>query len=154
MISTLRKKRYRQRQNFPQHILFYRDGVSESQYGMIYLDELPQAEAGCLAFGEAKGQKAPYKPKITMLVVGKRHHTRFYPKENAPAQAKMTNLQAGLIIDHTVVTPQYHDFYLQSHDCPEGTARAGHYVVIVNESWYTPRMLHDTVNFSFSHHNE
>jgi hypothetical protein len=107
--------------------------------------------AACLAFGLEKGQETPYKPKITMLVVGKRHHTRFYLKIDLPAGAKNTNLNAGLIIDHTVVNPQYDNFYLQSHDSPEGTARSGDYVVIVNESGYTPELLHNTVSFSFSH---
>ncbi|TVY81280.1 putative protein tag-76 [Lachnellula suecica] len=125
----------------PNEILFYRDGVSESQYGMVYLDELPKVKAGCLAIGE-KRQIPGYDPKITMLVVGKRHHTRFYPKDS-PKDKVGKNLNPGLVIDHTIVTPQYDNFYLQSHDSPEGTARSGHYVVISNDSGYTPEKLQE-----------
>ncbi len=51
------------------------------------------------------------------------------------------------------------NFYLQSHSCMDlspverpprgnylGTARSGHYVVIVNQSGYTPDMLQDIVS--------
>jgi len=75
----------------PKHILFYRDGVSESQYGMVWLNERPQIEEGCKDAAEelAKqfGTDQRWTPKLTLLVVGKRHHARFFPspmeEENA-----------------------------------------------------------------------
>ena len=58
---------------FPENLLVYRDGVSEGQYQMVLEEELPQLRAAC---------KSVYKkqtiPCITLIVVGKRHHTRFY----------------------------------------------------------------------------
>lgn len=126
----------------PNHILFYRDGVSESQYGMVYGDELHQVKKACTQFG-TKNKLDNYAPAITMLVVGKRHHTRFFPKNIS----ETANLQAGLVIDHTVVTPQFDSFYFQSHDCPEGTARSGHYAVIANESGYTADELQKLASF-------
>jgi hypothetical protein len=95
----------------PQHILFYRDGVSESQYGMVYGDELDRVKKACKKFAENK-RLTNYPPAVTIVVVRKRHHTRFFPKnENAT-----DNLSAGLVIDHTVITLQFDNFYLQSHD--------------------------------------
>lgn len=33
------------KKKLPDHVLFYRDGVSESQYGMVKSEEIPQIEA-------------------------------------------------------------------------------------------------------------
>ena len=59
--------------SFPEKLLIYRDGVSEGQYQMVLDEELPQLRAACeLAYGDQRP------PRITLIVVGKRHHTRFY----------------------------------------------------------------------------
>lgn len=76
-------------------------------------------------------------PKVTLLVVGKRHHTRFFPSSKSGTE----NIPCGLVIDHTVVNPQHFNFYLQSHDSPLGTARSAHCVVITNESEYSASEL-------------
>lgn len=142
----------------PEHILFYRDGVSKSQYGMVYLEELPLIRDGCkYAIDELKLPADTPHPKITLLVVGKRHHTRFLPyfddKQQKmpqgwfPGNKKLDkNLPPGLIIDHTVVNAHQFSFYLQSHDSPQGTARSGHYVVIINESNYSVEKLQEVVS--------
>ena len=58
---------------YPEKLLIYRDGVSEGQYQMVLDEELPQLRAACKSvYGEKK------LPRITLIVVGKRHHTRFY----------------------------------------------------------------------------
>lgn len=71
----------------PKSILFYRDGVSESQYAMVQDKEIPQIDKawnevcevfdGELINGERLDPATP--PKLTFIVVGKRHNTRFYP---------------------------------------------------------------------------
>src|SRR4051794_26269261 len=74
--------------SLPASILFYRDGVSESQYGMVYLEELPKIMDGCsaalasLKLNNKTGitSNAEWRPKLTLIVVTKRHHTRFYPR--------------------------------------------------------------------------
>jgi eukaryotic translation initiation factor 2C len=140
----------------PSHILFYRDGVSESQYGMVHLEELPQIKEGCRrVIASEKLPPTTSLPKITLLVVGKRHHTRFFPYKKSRGYSigdKTTDksLPAGLIIDHTVVNAHQFSFYLQSHDSPLGTAKSGHYVVIVNESEYTSKKLQEIVSKRYS----
>ncbi|KAF7901748.1 uncharacterized protein EAF01_007047 [Botrytis porri] len=129
----------------PEHILFYRDGVSESQYGMVVIDEIPRIKAGCRAAGARNGQVQNWCPKITLLVVGKRHHTRFFPKV-AKTKKFDSNLPSGLLIDSGVVTPNHFSFYLQSHDSALGSARSAHYIVIINESDYTPEIIQETTN--------
>jgi hypothetical protein len=124
---------------FPEHILFSRDGVSESQYSMVKDKELPQIETACKQFGASNG-KPNWKPLITLIVVGKRHHARFYPDPDSEH-----NLRAASCMDSTVVAPDQFNFYLQSHDSPLGTARTDHYVVITNRSGYSAKELQDLV---------
>ncbi|KAF5873532.1 putative piwi-domain-containing protein [Botrytis fragariae] len=145
MIGERLDRYYTVNNDLPEHILFYRDGVSESQYGMVVIDEIPRIKAGCRAAGTRNGKGQNWCPKITLLVVGKRHHTRFFPKL-AKTQKFNNNLSSGLLIDTGVVTPNHFSFYLQSHDSALGTARSAHYIVIINESDYTPESIHKTTN--------
>ena len=58
---------------YPEKLLIYRDGVSEGQYEMVLDEELPKLRAACRdVYEEGK------LPRITLIIVGKRHHTRFY----------------------------------------------------------------------------
>jgi eukaryotic translation initiation factor 2C len=52
----------------PARLIFYRDGVSEGQFAHVLEQELPMIKAAC---AEAK-----INPKITLIIVGKRHHIR------------------------------------------------------------------------------
>ena len=53
-------------------------------------------------------------PAITVIVVGKRHHVRFFPAD--PSQAdKSGNCKAGTVVDREITHPVELDFYLQSH---------------------------------------
>ncbi|TGO14137.1 hypothetical protein BTUL_0057g00030 [Botrytis tulipae] len=114
----------------PAHILFYRDGVGEAQYGMVLEEELPQIRAACANLvARHKGGT----PMITLLVVGKRHHARFFPDNN---KMPNRNLPSGTVVDRGVIDPNRTNFYLQSHDSGLGTARTGHYVLIVDETGY------------------
>lgn len=57
----------------PERIIVYRDGVSESQYQDVLDTEFTQVKEAVEKFFE----KGKTKPKVTILVVGKRHHTRW-----------------------------------------------------------------------------
>ncbi|KAF2805081.1 uncharacterized protein BDZ99DRAFT_396562 [Mytilinidion resinicola] len=61
----------------PGRILFYRDGVSEGQYLEVISKEI---NAVTEAYQAVAGTDAK-KPIITFLIVGKRHHTQFYPNQ-------------------------------------------------------------------------
>ena len=60
----------------PVKIIFYRDGVSEGQFDAVRMEEIAALQAACL-FLQKDGS---YQPKITFIVVQKRHHTRFFPE--------------------------------------------------------------------------
>lgn len=111
----------------PRNILMYRDGVSEGQYEMVRDQELSLIRKECWPIYESA--RLP-QPRITIIIVTKRHHTRFAPKHNADTKA---NCQAGLVVDHSITDMSLWDFFLQPHSTLQGAARPGYYVVIHDE---------------------
>ncbi|CAG8983838.1 hypothetical protein HYALB_00005476 [Hymenoscyphus albidus] len=146
----------------PSHIFFYRDGVSELQLGMVRKEELPQIKGGCgMALKELTSQKKisikAWEPKVIMFVVVKRHHASFFntwlpnpdttqPLSEADQKEEKKNLPAGTLIDTKVVAPFRKEFYLQSHQSDEGTARSACYILIEDESWLTMEQLQEATH--------
>ncbi|KAK4865201.1 hypothetical protein LT330_001824 [Penicillium expansum] len=122
--------------NLPQNILVYRDGVSDGQFAMVLVDELPKIQAAA---------KAVYRgamPNITIIVCGKRHNVRFYPT-NAKDQDRTSNPINGCIVDRGVTRPIFWDFYLQAQAPLQGSARPAHYIVIHDEIFTNPKVNTD-----------
>lgn len=117
--------------SFPENLLVYRDGVSEGQYDQILDQELPQIRNACRQFYPPAATKKGF-PKISIVVCGKRHHTRFYPTDVANAD-RSSNCEPGTIVDRSVTEAGNWDFFVQSHACLQGTARPSHYYVILDE---------------------
>ena len=111
----------------PNKILVYRDGVSEGQYETVLSEELPAFQR---AFEKLYG-KNPH-PKISIIIVGKRHHTRFYPTSTDNCDSK-GNTKNGTVVDRGITMERGWDFFLQAHSCLQGTARPAHYIVIRDE---------------------
>lgn len=112
----------------PENILIYRDGVSEGQYRLILESELPLIRKAIK--GTYPATASP--PKITIVVCGKRHHTRFYPSKIEEAD-RQSNCFPGTVVDRGITEARNWDFFLQSHACLTGTARSCHYFVIHDE---------------------
>lgn len=110
----------------PANVLIYRDGVSEGQY-----DEVMDAEMKAIRAAIKRVYQGPA-PKITFLIVTKRHHVRFYPISAEGCDDK-NNCKNGTIIDRVVTRPWYYDFYLQAQAPLQGSARPAHYVVLHDE---------------------
>jgi hypothetical protein len=133
----------------PTKIVIYRDGVSEGQYQRVLEEELPLVEK---AFEKKYGKKEKW-PKIAIIIVGKRHHTRFYPtcKEDAdynPSRDKGSwNPKAGTVVDRAITHKILREFYLQAHQGLQGTARPAHYVVIKDDISFNADVLEQ-----FTHH--
>lgn len=118
--------------SLPDNILIYRDGVSDGQMNLVLTRELPELRKAC---NDAKFQnyyKKAGPPKISIVIVGKRHHTRFYPAKKEDA-SKSHNCNPGTVVDRGVTQARTWEFYLQAHHCIQGTARPAHYVVILDE---------------------
>ena len=95
--SRLRLWQKTNQQELPENILVYRDGVSEGQYDIVLEEELPRMRTACRKIYPATST-ANSIPKISIVIVGKRHHTRFYPTKVADAD-RSSNPQHGTIVD-------------------------------------------------------
>ena len=115
----------------PENIIIYRDGVSEGQYQILLDVELPLVRAACSKKYPATATKQGF-PKISIIVCGKRHHTRFYPTQEGEAD-RSSNCGPGTIVDRGVTEVRGWDFFLQPHACLQGTARSCHYYVVLDE---------------------
>jgi hypothetical protein len=115
----------------PENIIVYRDGVSEGQFQQVLDLELPLIRNACRQAYPAVATKQGF-PKISIIVCGKRHNTRFYPTAEANAD-KSSNCEPGTVVDRGVTEVHNWDFFLQPHACLQGTARSCHYYVILDE---------------------
>lgn len=115
----------------PENILVYRDGVSEGQYDIVLDQELPALRAACKVVYSAPDTKAS-KPRITIIIVGKRHNTRFYPTKMEEAD-RGGNPMNGTVVDRGVTEARNWDFFLQAHAAIQGTARPVHYYVVYDQ---------------------
>ena len=110
---------------YPANIILYRDGVSEGQYQQVLAKEVTAIEAAAKKLYSPKDGKV----KITVVVCGKRHHTRFYPTNQQDAD-RSNNPPNGVIVDRGVTSEKDWDFFLQAHTGLQGTAKPAHYIVI------------------------
>lgn len=137
-------------QRLPTNILIYRDGessnaqmyrisanmataagVSETQYQAVLDLELKPIQEKCKKrYDEWKTPP----PKITIVIVAKRHHTRFYPTDSAYVDKEhfasrddktkgkyLGNPLNGTLVDRGITMHKGWDFYLQSHVALKGT---------------------------------
>ncbi|KAK2810484.1 hypothetical protein FQN50_002973 [Emmonsiellopsis sp. PD_5] len=116
---------------YPENILVYRDGVSEGQYQVVLDQELPLLQKGCRDIYPAAMTKEG-KPKMSIIIVGKRHNTRFFPSQPHEAD-RSKNPKNGTVVDRGVTDVHNWDFFLQSHTAIQGTARPAHYYVIYDQ---------------------
>lgn len=144
----------------PQKIIYYRDGVSESQWAAVKALEIPQIKA---AWAEVRSDLVnkhklpnernmlPAKLCVTTIIVSKRHHTRFYPTDDSPLRDKSKgNLKPGVVVESGVTSPYWHDFYLNSHIGLQGTVRPCHYIVLEDEAKHAAAALQQ-LTFNLCH---
>ncbi|KAK6339590.1 hypothetical protein TWF718_008986 [Orbilia javanica] len=122
----------------PKAIIIYRDGVSEGQYLHVLTQEFRDIVKACDDF------EPKYRPRITLIVVGKRHHTRFYPAELGASDGT-GNCFPGTVVDRSITDVYNFDFFLQTHKAAIGTARPAHYFVLRCENSYTANDLQKMV---------
>jgi eukaryotic translation initiation factor 2C len=103
------------------------------------------------AFSKVAGTK-PYKPKLTIVICGKRHHTRFYPLEASEAD-RDGNPRPGTVVDRGVTAVYEFDFFLQAHGGLQGQTRPTHYYVVHDENTFsadTLQTLTNSVSYMFA----
>ncbi|XP_019164711.1 PREDICTED: protein argonaute 7-like [Ipomoea nil] len=120
----------------PERIIFFRDGVSETQFSKVLQHELQAIQTACSRFPN-------YKPPITLAVVQKRHHTRLFP--SSPLKNSNENIPPGTVVDTVITHPREFDFYLCSHWGVKGTSRPIHYHILWDENHFTSDELQKLV---------
>ena len=86
--------------------------------------------------------EAGYTPKITFVIVQKRHHARLFV-ENSMDGDRSGNVKPGTVVDNVITHPAQFDFYLVSHAGIQGTSRPTHYHVLWDENRFTSDVLQD-----------
>lgn len=89
-------------------------------------------------------------PTITVIVVGKRHHVRFFPAGGPQSADQSGNCKAGTVVDSDITHPVELDFYLQSHAGLLGTSRPAHYNVLYDDNNLTADAL-QALSFALCH---
>jgi len=111
MIIELLNNYQKCQKSLPQKIIFYRDGVSDGQFEQVIDNEYSLLQKAFKHFGPK------YTPKITFIIVQKRHHTRFIPisvyKESNP---RFQNISPGTVVEKSITHKTDFDFYLCSHE--------------------------------------
>lgn len=108
-------------------IIMFRDGVSEGQFEEVMQIEVAAIRNACLQISSS------WKPKITYIIVTKRHHARFFPRSQSSGD-RSGNIDPGTVVDTGVVSSQFYDFYLNSHAGIIGTNKPAKYTVLVDEN--------------------
>ncbi|CAG8095439.1 unnamed protein product [Penicillium salamii] len=122
--------------NLPENIIVYRDGVSEGQYNTVIDKELPLLQSACKKIYPADQTKKGL-PRLAIIIVGKRHNTRFYP--TSEENSNRDNPIPGTVVDRGVSEARDWDFFLQAHSALQGTARPAHYFTVWDEIFYPSR---------------
>ncbi|KAF2299119.1 hypothetical protein GH714_030710 [Hevea brasiliensis] len=142
MVKELLDDFYQEASQLPKRIIFFRDGVSETQFYKVLQEELQAIQEACSRF-------PGYRPLITFAVVQKRHHTRLFPSEtdisSIQNQFYNENIPPGTVVDTVITHPKEFDFYLCSHWGVKGTSRPTHYHVLWDENQFTSDELQKLV---------
>jgi len=129
---------------YPDNLLIYRDGVSEGQYDLVLQNELPLLRQACKDLYPPADTKKGL-PNITIIIVGKRHHTRFYPTTANEAD-RSANPRNGTVVDRGVTEAHNWDFFMQAHTALQGTARPAHYYIVLDEIFTKRKAQHPYAN--------
>ncbi|KAL3840550.1 hypothetical protein ACJIZ3_025141 [Penstemon smallii] len=128
MVGEILEEFFEELSRLPKRIIFFRDGVSETQFYKVLQEELQAIRKACSRFVD-------YDPPITFAVVQKRHHTRLFPCETD--QFSDENIPPGTVVDSIITHPREFDFYLCSHWGVKGTSRPIHYHILWDDSKFT-----------------
>lgn len=129
MLETL-TKRFSERNGsrHPPMVVYFRDGVSDSQ-----IPELLDGEVKLI-----KEHIATFHGKLTVVLAQKRHHTRFFPVGH-------TNDRNGNIEPGTVVESGPGSAFVCGHGALQGTVRPSHFRVISDDNNLTADEFHGLI---------
>jgi len=124
---------FKKNKKTPKVIVVYRDGVGDGMLDTLMKHELPQYFAAFASISE------DYKPRLAVVVVKKRIHTRLFMSEK-PQQGRpggpsiLVNPPPGTVVDNGCTQRDWYDFFLVSQHSHEGTVTPTHYHVIYDNT--------------------
>lgn len=121
--------------HLPNKILYYRDGVSEGQFQQVMASEKMAMVQACAEIEPGYEKRV----KLTIIVVQKRHHTRFFPGNTDIGRndRRNNNVPAGTIVDTQITHPNENHFYLVSHQSIQGVAKPTKYCILLDEAHHS-----------------
>lgn len=133
-----RLKKYQEvSKSLPDRVYVFRDGVSEGQFDTVLAAELPEMLDAFKRVSPKSGPKGkPYRPILTIVICGKRHHVREWPT-NSQFADKKGNARPGTVCDTGITSVFDFDFYLQAHAGLQGHAKPTHYTVVYDEGRFS-----------------
>ncbi|KAH7645309.1 argonaute 7 [Dermatophagoides farinae] len=139
MIKELLEKYKKINGDYPKNLIIFRDGVSESQFDQVKTIEL---EAIRRLIEQTK-----LKIRFTLIIVQKRHHTRFVKTMPTSSDANQKgpptrNVPCGTVVDNSICEPNFTVAYVNSHFSRLGTSKPTKYIVIENQLQFTNSELH------------
>ncbi|KAM6221050.1 piwi-like protein 2 [Rhynchocyon petersi] len=121
------KKFYEVNHCLPEKIVVYRDGVSDGQLKTVANYEIPQLQKCFEAFEN-------YQPKMVVFVVQKKISTNLY----LAATEHFVTPSPGTVVDHTITSCEWVDFYLLAHHVRQGCGIPTHYICVLNTANLSP----------------
>ncbi|KAH3746047.1 piwi A [Pelomyxa schiedti] len=136
MIETL-KAYFAANKALPKRIFVYRDGVGDGMLKEVLEKEVTEFDRAFESF------PIGYKPKLTVIVVKKRIHTRlFMPNYGNPGP--------GTIIDSGCTHKGWYNFYVVSNAVTQGSVTPTHYHVIRDDNALTEAQT-QSLSFKLTH---
>lgn len=127
--------------HWPTKLIYYRDGVSEGQFQQVMAVEKQAISNACRSLADEP-------VKLTIIVVQKRHHTRFFPGKFGIGKGDRNfNVPAGTIVDTEITHPKENHFFLASHQSIQGVTKPTKYCILFDESQFS---IDDIQGFSFN----
>ncbi|CAL2029349.1 unnamed protein product [Caenorhabditis brenneri] len=115
ILETTKKNR-----GMPNDILLYFNGVSEGQFALLNETFRQHVKDACISLSET------YRPNFTIIASSKTHNERLYKSD----KGQILNLEPGTVIDHTIVSPVYNEWYHASAAARQGTTKATKFTLI------------------------
>ncbi|XP_012889867.1 PREDICTED: piwi-like protein 2 [Dipodomys ordii] len=126
LMDSLRKY-YEVNHCLPEKIVMYRDGVSDGQLKTVANYEIPQLQKCFESFEN-------YQPKMVVFVVQKKISTNLY----LATSKDFVTPSPGTVVDHTITSCEWVDFYLLAHHVRQGCGIPTHYVCVLNTANLSP----------------
>ncbi|EJW02774.1 hypothetical protein EDEG_02830 [Edhazardia aedis USNM 41457] len=134
IIKEKLKRFYQHCSKKPESIVFFRDGIGESQFMEVFENEIKSIKHACTSI------EKNYAPKITYIVCQKRHTVKLLSDE-----PQKGNPAPGTVCDQ-IGNLRAYDFFLVSHHALQGSAKPVRYNVLLDENKFSADYIQNFVH--------